>query len=38
MVRLGTLVAAIAIGPAVQLGFKILKVRTPNSEIANAVS
>jgi uncharacterized membrane protein YczE len=30
---LGTLVAAIAIGPAVQLGFKILKVRTSNSEI-----
>ena len=29
---LGTLVAAIAIGPAVQLGFKILKVRTSNSE------
>jgi uncharacterized membrane protein YczE len=29
---LGTLVAAIAIGPAVQLAFKILKVRTPNSE------
>jgi uncharacterized membrane protein YczE len=31
---LGTLVAAIAIGPAVQLGFKILKVRTSSSEIA----
>ena len=31
---LGTLVSAIAIGPAVQLGFKILKVRTPNSERA----
>ena len=30
---LGTLVAAIAIGPAVQLGFKILKVRTSSSEI-----
>jgi len=33
---LGTLVAALAIGPAVQLGFKILKVRTSNSEIADA--
>ena len=31
---LGTLVSALAIGPAVQLGFKILKVRTPNSERA----
>lgn len=30
---LGTLVAAIAIGPAVQLGFKILKARTSSSEI-----
>ena len=29
---LGTLVSALAIGPAVQLGFKILKVRMPNSE------
>jgi uncharacterized membrane protein YczE len=34
---LGTLVAALAIGPAVQLGFKILKVRTSNSEMADAV-
>ena len=33
---LGTLVAAIAIGPAVQLGFKILKVRPSNPEMANA--
>ena len=30
---LGTLVAAIAIGPAVQLGFKMLKVRISSSEI-----
>jgi uncharacterized membrane protein YczE len=31
---LGTLVSALAIGPAVQLAFKILKVRTPNSQTA----
>jgi len=35
---LGTLVSALAIGPAVQLGFKILKVRTPNSEMMKAVN
>lgn len=35
---LGTLVSALAIGPAVQLGFKILKVRAPNSETANTVN
>jgi uncharacterized membrane protein YczE len=35
---LGTLVSALAIGPVVQLGFKILKVRTPSSEEASKTS
>ena len=35
---LGTLVSALAIGPAVQSGFKILKVQTPNSERTEAVN
>jgi uncharacterized membrane protein YczE len=35
---LGTLISALAIGPAVQLGFKILKVRTSSSEEASETS
>ena len=35
---LGTLVSALAIGPVVQLGFKILKVRTSSSEEASKTS